>query len=91
MQVDVPIAIFKKQALLSRQRGKIDPDAEEKIVLISNRALLHRGYNQFISESHDSSGQAEEPKTPDLRQNSISPWFYRFLTFGLLVPWWLDL
>lgn len=41
MQVDVPIAIFKKQALLSRQRGKIDLDAEEKIVLISNRDLLY--------------------------------------------------
>lgn len=40
IQVDVPIAIFSKQALLSSERGKIDPDAEEKIVLISHRDLL---------------------------------------------------
>lgn len=41
MQVDVPKANFKKQVLLSRQRGEIDPEAEEKIVLISNRDLLY--------------------------------------------------
>lgn len=41
MQVDVPIAIFKKQGLLSRQGEKIDPDAEEKIALLSSRDLLY--------------------------------------------------
>lgn len=41
IQAVVPVAVFKKQSLLSRQRRKIDPDAEEKIVLISNRDLLY--------------------------------------------------
>lgn len=71
MQVDVPIAIFKKQGLLSRQGEKIDPDAEEKIALLSSRDLLYWGCNQFCAESRGSRGQVEEPKPSNPWQNSI--------------------
>lgn len=79
MQVDAPIAIFKKQVLLSRQRGKVDPGAEEKIVLLSNRDLLYWDYNQFFSKSQGSCGQVEETKPSNLWQNSIFS-----ILFGLL-------
>lgn len=48
MQDDVPIAIFWKASTPVQTEGKIDPDAEKKIVLIPNRYLLYWGYNQFL-------------------------------------------